>query len=170
MSKEADKKTRWREVKKSKSKPIKKTPIDSRKSFRQILDEILAFRRLKAFITDIFMIYTPILYITTYVILGSAQDFKENQIAIFLCLVVYAGIYALFIAFSGQTPGLKYTQIKLTRTNGDKVGFFRAFVWVFIWAISVALLIGIISPFFLKSRKFLWDVCADTIIIDQTKL
>ncbi len=170
MPKQTDKKTRWREVKKSKSKPIKKSIIDSRKSFRQILDETLAFRRLKAFITDMFMIYTPILYITTYVILGSAQDFKEDQIAIFLCLVVYAGIYALFIAISGQTPGLKYAQIKLTRTNGDKVGFFRAFVRVFIWAIGVALLIGIISPFFLKSRKFLWDVCADTIIIDQTKL
>ncbi len=86
--------------------------------------------RLKAFITDIFMIYTPMLYIMTYAILGSAKDFRENQSAIFLCLLFYALTHSFFIAFKSQSPGMRYAQFKLVKNNRKEVGFFFSFVAV----------------------------------------
>ncbi len=74
-------------------------------------------RRIKAFITDLFMIYTPILYIATYVVLGGAQNFRENQAAIFVCIMIYAVVCAVFIAVSGQTPGLRFVGLKLVKNS-----------------------------------------------------
>nr|WP_227624873.1 RDD family protein [Helicobacter cetorum] len=116
--------------------------------------------RLKAFITDIFMIYTPMLYIMTYIILGSAKSFRENQSAIFLCLVFYALTHSLFIAFKTQSPGMRYANFRLIKNNGEKVGFFLA-LWRFIlWVFSMGLLIGFIAPFIFKF--FLHDKLSGT--------
>ncbi len=116
--------------------------------------------RLKAFITDIFMIYTPMLYIMTYVILGSAKDFRENQSAIFLCLLFYALTHSFFIAFKSQSPGMRYARFKLVKNNRKEVGFFLA-LWRFVlWVLSMGLLIGFVTPFIFKF--FLHDKLSGT--------
>lgn len=84
-------------------------------SIAQTWRELFLSRRLKALLVDIFMIYTPIVYIA-YIMLGSAQDFRQNQPVIFICFLLYACICAIFIAKSGQTPGLRYAQLRLVRT------------------------------------------------------
>lgn len=96
------------------------------------------------------MIYTPMLYIMTYAILGSAKDFRENQSAIFLCLLFYALTHSFFIAFKSQSPGMRYAQFKLVKNNRKKVGFFLA-LWRFVlWVLSMGLLIGFVTPFILS--------------------
>ncbi len=83
------------------------------------------------------MIYTPMLYIMTYAILGSAKDFRENQSAIFLCLLFYALTHSFFIAFKSQSPGMRYAQFRLVKNNGKEVGFFLA-LWRFVlWVLSM---------------------------------
>ncbi|MWV61457.1 hypothetical protein DCO58_09455 [Helicobacter saguini] len=73
--------------------------------------------RLKAFITDMFLINMPILYFTTYVIVGDKNSFQANQIAILCCGLSYAFILVLFFYFSGQTPGFRYAEIMLVKDS-----------------------------------------------------
>ncbi|PAF50033.1 RDD family protein [Helicobacter sp. 12S02232-10] len=137
--------------------------------FFQTLKEIYAFARIKAFITDLFMIYTPILYIVTYLILGGATEFRHNQSSIFICVSLYGIISALFISISSQTPGLRYMNLMAVRTKGTKIGFLRALIRFFIWLIGVTFLIGLFTPFFRKDKKCLHDIVCDTIVIQKIK-
>ncbi|GAA6972325.1 RDD family protein [Helicobacter pylori] len=136
-----------------------KTP-EKKQALESPLKGLYLSLRLKAFITDIFMIYTPMLYIMTYAILGSAKDFRENQSAIFLCLLFYALTHSFFIAFKSQSPGMRYAQFKLVKNNRKEVGFFLA-LWRFIlWVLSMGLLIGFVTPFIFKF--FLHDKLSGT--------
>lgn len=108
------------------------------------------------------MIYTPILYTATYVILGSAQAFRNNQAAIFACVCAYGIISALCIARSGQTPGLRYAGLVLVCQNGHKVGFLRACWRFLIWLVVASTLIGFFIPFFTQDKRFLHDVLCKT--------
>ncbi len=122
----------------------------------------LIFARFKAFITDMFMIYTPLLYIMTYVILGSAQNFRENQSAIFLCIFLYGFISSVFFSAKGQTPGYRYVNLILSRQDGSRVSFLLAFVRFFVWLLSMALVIGLFFPFFHREKCALHDVICRT--------
>ncbi|STQ86119.1 RDD family protein [Helicobacter muridarum] len=73
--------------------------------------------RLKAFITDIFLINMPILYITTYVILDGKQSLLDNQIAIAICTSCYCVIIFFFLWRFGQTPGFRYAEIAIVSIN-----------------------------------------------------
>ncbi|EQD90034.1 hypothetical protein HPSA50_0430 [Helicobacter pylori SouthAfrica50] len=66
-----------------KSWQLKKENLRKKQALESPLKGLYLSLRLKAFITDVFMIYTPMLYIMSYMILGSAKDFRENQSAIF---------------------------------------------------------------------------------------
>lgn len=175
----------------SESSSEAKSNTNSFYSLRLIASHLFLARRLKAFITDIFMLYTPILYIATYVVLGSAQEFRQNQLVIFICFAIYACIYSLFIAISGQTPGLKYANLKLiyipkstsksiAKSNLDnpndfikdsqKVGFFRAFVRIVLWAFGVAFVFGIFTPLFSRKKEFFYDALTSVHIIDSAKI
>ena len=164
-----------------------KSSTDSFYSLRLIASHLFLTRRLKAFITDIFMLYTPILYIATYVVLGSAEEFRQNQLVIFICFAIYACIYSLFIAISGQTPGLRYANLKLIcipkstskstldnfkdfTKDSQKVGFFRAFVRIVLWAFGVAFVFGIFTPLFSRKKEFFYDTLTSVYIIDSTKI
>ncbi|PAF54330.1 RDD family protein [Helicobacter sp. 13S00482-2] len=138
----------------------KSTPI-------QTLKDIRAFSRIKAFITDMFMIYTPILYVVTYLILGSAEKFRHDQKSIFICVLIYGIVSAIFITISSQTPGLRYMQLQIIRDNGEKIGFFRALFRFFIWIFGVAIFIGILMPFFRKDKKCLHDILCGTTLIEK---
>lgn len=168
-----------------------KSSADFTHSLRLIASRLFITRRLKAFITDIFMLYTPILYIATYVVLGSAEEFRQNQLVIFICFAIYACIYSLFIAISGQTPGLKYANLKLIyipkttpksipkstldnpkdfTKDSQKVSFFRAFVRIVLWAFGVAFVFGIFTPLFSRKKEFFYDTLTSVHIIDSTKI
>ena len=166
-----------------------KSSIDFFCSLRSIASRLFLARRLKAFITDIFMLYTPILYIATYVVVGSAQEFRQNQLVIFVCFAIYACIYSLFIAISGQTPGLKYANLKLiyipkstpkspptysinkdSTKDSKKAGFFRAFVRLVLWAFGVAFVFGIFTPLFSRKKEFFYDTLTRVCIIDSAKI
>lgn len=160
-------KSRWRKIKNQKDiscQPVKK---NHRSTISQTLSSIYAFARIKAFITDMFMIYTPILYIATYVVLGSAEKFRHDQKSIFICLLLYGIISAIFIAISSQTPGFRYMQLAIVKDNGEKIGFFRALLRFFIWIFGVAILIGIFTPFFRKDKKCLHDILCGTTIVKK---
>lgn len=130
--------------------------------WRDFLSQTLLIPRFKAFITDIFMIYMPILYIATYAILGSKEALWANQGAIFACVVAYSIITSAIFAHNGQSLGYKYAKIVLKKDNGKDIGFATAFVRFVIFCVSFGLIVGIFVPFVRKDRRFLHDVISKT--------
>lgn len=111
-----------------------------------------------------FMIYVPILYFVTYVILGGKENFQQNQIAIFICFFLYAFIDSLLCSTLRQTPGMKAQELVLNGENGKKVNFFIAFARFVLFCLSFALLFGFFFPFMRKDRQTFHDwICKTTI-------
>ncbi|HIV48559.1 RDD family protein [uncultured Helicobacter sp.] len=157
-------KPRWRTIKQSKSHTPNSNPADTHKSPFFLVERIIAF------ITDMFMINMPILYIA-YFVLGSKEAFLGNQIVIFSCVGVFGIILSLFIASSGQTPGYRYVGLKLVAqdTTEGKVPFVVAFLRYVLWIISMATLVGICIAYFRKDRKTFYDLVCHTNIIQAPK-
>lgn len=124
--------------------------------------------RLKAFITDMFLINIPILYITTYVFLHGKEDFLHNQLAIFLCETLYCFILLLFFVLKGQTPGFRYAEIMLCKDSNSATetppSIWQAFIFISIWLIELCFFLWIFA-FFRKDKKTLHEVLSKTHII-----
>jgi len=122
--------------------------------------------RVKALIVDLFMIYTPILYLITYVVLGSKEQFQSSQFAPFIAISLYGLIYSVLISKFGQTPGKKAYSIKVIDDKTNKnISFFRA-LWRFVmFLFSATILIGLLIPFYRKDKKALHDIICGTVEI-----
>ena len=119
--------------------------------------------RVKALITDMFMIYAPILYFITYVVMNGKDDFQSSQWAPFLAVSLYGAIYTVLIAKFGQTPGKKAYKIKVVDdTTLENIGFFRAFCRFVAFLFSATIILGLLTPFFRKDRKALHDIICST--------
>lgn len=101
--------SKWRDVKQNRvEKNIPKKVLHSSLNFVSIA------KRFKAFLTDTFLITTPILYIVIYLIMGSGQEFAENRsLGWGIIFTVHFIIIAIFWLKNGQTPGLKAYDLKL---------------------------------------------------------
>ncbi|MBP3206847.1 MAG: RDD family protein [Campylobacter sp.] len=121
------------------------------------------FLRIKAFIVDMFFIAMPLLYITTYLILGSKEAFQENQFAIAIVWAIYGLITSVFIAKSAQTPGYKFAQIYLIDLKtGRKISFFKAFLRFVCFILAGFSIVGLFLCFFRKDKLNLHDLLTQT--------
>ena len=122
--------------------------------------------RIKALITDLFMIYAPILYIITYLFLDGKEDFQASQLAPLIGVSIYGLIYAMLVAKFGQTPGKKAYIIKIVDSNTHKnIGFFRAFIRFIAFLFTATTLLGLFLPFYRKDKKALHDLIVNTSVI-----
>jgi len=120
--------------------------------------------KIKAFITDMFMIYAPILYILAYVIFNGKDDFQASQIAPFIAVSLYGLIYSLLLSKFGQTPGKKAYNLKvLHATTGENISFFRALLRFVAFLFSATILVGLLFPLYRKDKKALHDLIASTV-------
>ena len=121
------------------------------------------FLRIKAFIVDMFFIAMPLLYITTYLILGSKEAFQENQFAIAIVWLIYGLITSIFIAKSAQTPGYKFSQIYLIDLKtGRKISFLKAFFRFICFIVAGFSIVGLFLCFFRKDKLNLHDLLTQT--------
>jgi len=122
--------------------------------------------RIKAFITDMFMIYVPILYILTYVILDGKDDFQASNWAPFIAVSLY-GIISSFLLYKfGQTPGNKaYTMKVVDTTTHENITFMQALLRFIGFLVGATFLVGFIVPFYRKDRRSLHDIIAKTVVI-----
>ena len=121
--------------------------------------------RLKAFLTDIFMIYAPILYVATYVVLGSKEAFLDNEMAHFACFALFGVASSLFFAKTGQTPGYKYAQIALFNERGERVGFALALIRFIVFCASMSLAFGLFVPFLRRDKRAFHDILCRTRVV-----
>lgn len=122
--------------------------------------------RAKAFLIDIFLIYVPIVYIS-YFILGSKEEFKENQIVIFLCSALFGLIQAAFLATKAQSPGLKaYDLYLIDKNTGKKLSFLRIILRYIIFLMGCAFFfIGLFVSFVRKDTLTLHDLASQSCIV-----
>jgi len=152
-------KKRFREIK---HKKTNKSQQQDKVVYARYID------RIKAFITDMFMINMPILYITTYFILDGKDDFQSSPLAQFLALLAYGVVYALFLSKTGQTPGKKAYGIKVVKADTKELlSPVTALVRFFLFSISVLSIVGILLPFYNKEKKALHDIILNTIEIKE---
>lgn len=107
--------SKWRDVKQNRvEKNIPKKVLHSSLNFVSIA------KRFKAFLTDTFLITTPILYIVIYLIMGSGQEFADNRsLGWGIIFAVHFIIIAIFWLKNGQTPGLKAYDLKLVDSKTE---------------------------------------------------
>lgn len=122
--------------------------------------------RVKAFITDMFMIYAPILYIITYVFMDGKDDFQSSQLAPFIGVALYGVIYAFLLSKFAQTPGKKAYEIKvLNSTNGENITFIKALFRFVAFLFTATTILGLFLPFYRKDKKALHDLICKTIVV-----
>ena len=122
--------------------------------------------RIKALITDLFMIYAPILYVITYVIMNGKDDFQSSQIAPLAGVLLYGVIYAVLLSKFGQTPGKKAYEMKVVDAkSGKNISFIRAFYRFIAFLFSATILLGLFVPFYRKDNRALHDLLASTVVI-----
>lgn len=177
---------RWRDVKKG----IKKQANDCNDT--KISPKKAPFylsQRIIAFITDMFMINMPILYIATYVVLGSKEAFVENQGVIFVCGLLFGIILSIMFSLSGQSLGYRYVRLKLIRDNPqaqntqqdnasvdsapsaqEVPSFFVAFLRYVLWIVSVVSIFGILVALVRSDSKALYDIVCRTKVIAMSEL
>ena len=152
---------RFREIKNNKKETKKESPKYSYSPYGY---------RVKAFITDMFMIYAPILYIITYVAMSGKDDFQSSQLAPLIAVSLYGLIYALLLSNFGQTPGKKAYDMKVVDDRtGETIGFFRAVLRFVAFLFTATTLLGLIIPFYRKDKKALHDIICGTIVVVEMK-
>ena len=123
--------------------------------------------KIKALITDLFMIYAPILYVIAYVIMGGKDAFQSSQIAPLAGVLLYGLIYAVLVAKFGQTPGKKAYNIKVVDDKSFKnISFIRAFARFVAFLFSATIIIGLLFPLSRKDKKALHDIVCHTVEIE----
>ncbi len=151
---------RWREIKQKKQQPVS-TP-QSAINYAGIAE------RIKAFITDMFMIYIPILYIITYGLMGGKDEFQASQFGPLIGVTLYGVIDALFVYKTGQTPGKKAYDLQVVDlATKQTLSFVRA-LWRFaVFILCAATVFALLVPFFRKDRRALHDLLTNTVLIKR---
>ncbi|MDE7174906.1 MAG: RDD family protein [Helicobacter sp.] len=121
----------------------------------------------KAQVIDTFMIYLPLLYFLTYVVIGSAQGFRDSSWAPFSGVLIYGILVALLLAFKGQTPGKKAYNLWIVRENGKNVTFPFALLRFIAFLLSGVSVVGIFMPLWRKDKKALHDILLKTIVLKK---
>jgi len=155
---------RWRDIKKGKIKQTK-TEVKEDKELDYIVSVSPLFR-IKSFITDMFMIMMPLMYLTTYVAMDGAADFKGNDMAHWITTAIYGIVTVIFWVKKGQTPGFKAYDLLLIDDNTKRpVSWGVAIARYMMFLVSAVSIVGAILPFFRKDKKTLQDLVMQTSVI-----
>ncbi len=156
--------SRWRDIKQGKVEEQTEVEFEENSSETPCAP-ILS--RIKAFITDTFLITTPILYIVIYLIMGSGDIFSQFRIEGWgLILGIHFLIIIAFWIKTGQTPGMKAYGLKLIHNNKDKLPFFSLVIRYFILLVSILSIFGLFTVYFRKDNKTFQDIFSNTSIIE----
>jgi len=156
-------KQRFRDIKQGR---IKKEQNKNKKV--QTISNAAIAERIKAFITDSFLLTMPIMYIVFYAVFSGREGFAEHKmlgwIYILIPLVV---VQIIFLSRSklGQTPGMKAYDLALISIKTQKKPSFAVIVLRQLLSIFSLITFGWMSMFFLKSHRTLHDILSSTALI-----
>jgi len=158
---------RWRDVKKGHVEQKDNNQKITNTIKKDFIVSVNPFVRVKAFVTDMFMIMMPILYVTTYFIMDGKDDFQSNSSAHLVTTALFGIISIIFWIRSGQTPGLKAYELKLIDDDTkESVSIGIAISRYILFLVSATTILGAILPFFREDKKTLHDLVLKTSVID----
>jgi len=146
---------RWRDVKKGN--------IPKKKVYNTIPGIAPIVNRVKAFLTDSFMIFMPICYFVIYIILGSREAFQTHMLFGWVyVLVPHYIVTTLFLYYKGQTPGYKAYEIELSAQEGKNITLGQISGRYLLFTLSIVIFPLLFVPFFRKDKKMLHDLATKT--------
>ena len=152
---------RWRDAKRGKFK--RKTEIK-----KDTLKISPIINRVKAFLTDSFMLFMPIIYVVFYVVMGSREEFRAHMLLGWVYIFVpHFIITTLFLYLKDQTPGYKAYNIELSTFKSQKPTLVQIAIRYIIFTITIFIFPLLFIPFFTKNRLGLQDYISRTIPIYQ---
>ncbi|HIP02666.1 MAG TPA: RDD family protein [Campylobacterales bacterium] len=160
---------RWRDVKQNKithkdeAKEIKET--ESSLPYATYGDKI------KAFITDTFLLSMPIFYAVIYLVFGNREGFQNDMLLGWFYILGPLGVViVLFYFISGQTPGMKAYDIKvIDNKTGEKPSLLLAILRFFFFNVVLFSFIGLFFSFLREDRRGIYDLLSGTSVIKTTK-
>jgi len=161
-------KRRFRDVKQGKAtQPPEENRHAIRRDKRLKYPYASARLKMKAFLTDTFMLMMPIMYFVVYIVMGSLQTFGQDRLMgwayIFIPLVI---IQTLFMAISGQTPGYRaYGLTLIDERTGSKPTWMIILFRNLCAVLSALTIVGWLMMFFRKDSKTLHDLLSSTAVI-----
>jgi len=160
-------KQRFRDIKQGHS--TQEAMEKPQKKKQQVPQEYYASSRdkIKAFLTDAFMILMPIFYVVIYFVMEGREGFAtEKLLGWTYILIPLILVQTLFMHFKGQTPGYRAYQIELIDENTQKRPSFFVILFRNLCAIlSVLTLLGWALMFFRKDSKTLHDLLSATALV-----
>lgn len=161
-------KKRFRAVKQGKAMTEK--PV-SEKKVKRIEDKFSNYAsvrlKIKAFLTDAFMLVMPIMYVVFYLIMDGREGFAhEKMLGWVYILVPLIIVQTLFMHFTGQTPGYRAYNITLIdEQTKEKPSFFIILFRNASAVLSLFTLLGWALMFFRKDNKTLHDLLSATAVV-----
>jgi len=156
-------KQRFRDIKQ------KKQPLKENISTLPMFPYAKASSKIKAFLTDSFMLMMPILYVVIYFIMGGREGFAEQKMLgwfyIFIPLII---VQTLFMMKTAQTPGYRAYNIEIIdEQTGNKPTALLILFRNFCAVLSFFSFFGWMMMFFRKDAKTLHDLLSRTAIINK---
>lgn len=124
--------------------------------------------RLKAFLTDTFLITTPIFYLVIYFIMGSGEAFAQDRTTGWLLILFMHSIVILFFwVIKSQTPGMKAYSVKLVNHDQQRPNFIQVLIRYVATLFCVISLILMLIPFFRKDKRTFQDIFSHTYVVND---
>lgn len=156
---------RWRDVKQNKIVPKKEEEKNPKYDFNyaSIID------RLKAFLTDSFMITMPIMYIVFYVVMGGREGFQAQMgMGWLYILIPHLLIISLLWTITGETPGCKAYDLEvIDNKTKSKPNIILSMLRYIFLQISILTVVGLLISFFREDKRTLHDLLSGTSIVKK---
>ncbi len=122
--------------------------------------------RLKAFITDSFMLVMPLMYIVFYLVFGGREGFDEHKFVGWLYILVpLIIIQIIFLLKSAQTPGMRAYNIILIDLKSEKKPSWNIIIYRQVLTILSLFTFGWMTLFFRKDHRALHELLSGTALI-----
>jgi len=162
------KKQRFRDIKQGRTTDVD-TEEPKRKTTGSKLDYASVGEKVKAFLTDSFMLLMPIMYAVFYLVMGGREGFAEHKAVGWLYILVpLVIVQTIFMVKTGQTPGYRAYNIEVVDdTTGKRPSPFLILFRNLTAVLSMATLFGWMLMFFRKDNKNLHDLLSGTSVIKK---
>jgi len=168
MAKTTNQKKRFRDVKQGKTTTEKSV---AEKKVKKIEEKFSHYApvglKIKAFLTDAFMLLMPIMYVVFYLVMDGREGFAQEKFLGWVYILVPLIIaQTLFMYFTGQTPGYRAYGITLIdEQTKEKPSFFIVLFRNVSAVLSLFTILGWALMFFRKDNKNLHDLLSATAVV-----
>ena len=125
-------------------------------------------KKVKAFLTDIFLIFMPLIYFVIYVIMGGREGVELHKLLTWTYVTIpFLIILTIFMyKDKGKSPGLRSQSLKVIDCYTlDKPSLFTIIFRNFSLILTVLTFFGWIIMFFREDKRGLHDLLSNTCVI-----